>query len=80
MQNKEDTLAVNVSSGTHCGGVRQMLTMADKGGRGGKPNATNDITDKMTKKYHIWDVGCSPISDKIDVLNLLFLAAYCGQL
>ena len=30
----------------------QMLTMADKGGRG--VMATNDITDKMTKKYHTY--------------------------
>ena len=25
-----------------------------------------------SKSTHIWDVGCSPIQDKIDVLNLLF--------
>ena len=32
------------------------------------------------KSSHIWDIGCSPISDKIYVRNLFFWAAYCGPL
>ena len=40
-------------------GVRQILTLADKDGRGDKANAdkglaTNDITDKMAKNYLIY--------------------------
>ena len=30
--------------------------------------------------HYIWDFGCSPILHIIDVLNLLFLTAYCGWL
>ena len=40
-------------------------------------NVVNDLTGHLG---HVWDFGCSPISDKIYVINLLFLAAHCGRL
>ena len=37
-----------------------------------------EILHRLSPEYK-WDFCCSRISDKIDVLNILFLAASCGR-
>ena len=46
------------------GGVRQLLKLADKGGRGGKANATNDITVFFLQTFIIHEDNVLEYTDK----------------